>query len=279
MHCRTICLGSNATRTLARCQWLHLQIPSLLGARFSRCQFTNPSFPLQAPSHEAENGTHNLDCTDSILHGLSSEVDKDIRELLTVKQEEAKDVFIDDLSATLEAHRTTNRATVVRKQRSRANIEIPLAFKRLPIASNIIAVDAPAKDKFTLPEEQGVEVTRKPLGTSRTEDNTKDTGTDLHGENFRVATVTKTVSDRQQVEKPGHSSMRSTNWPADSVQNRRRRGEKYSIGRHEVLEYQAMYIPPGGDYRSMKYATRSCPWVARLGTFTRKPKGVTASRR
>ena len=272
MHYRTRCLGFNGARTVARRPWFYSKIPSLLGGN-SRCHFINPSLQLQAPSQEAKNGTHNLVHTDSILHGLSSEVDKDIRELLTVKQEEAKDVFIDDLSATLEAHRTTNRATIVRKLFRKAN-HIPF-FKRPLIAPKIIAVDAPAEDGFTLPVEQSVEVAPKPLGTSMTFDNTKDDGTDLHGDDFRVATEEESVSDEQQVEEPRRKGMRSTNWPADSVQNEQRRGKRYSIDRHEVLEYEAMYIRPRGDYSSK--SKRSCPWLAGLSRFDRKWK--TASRR
>ena len=273
MHHRTRCLCFDGARTVARRPWFYSKIPFLLGGRSSRCHFINPSFQLQAPSSEAKNGTHNLVRTDSILHGLSSEVDKDIRELLTVKQEEAKDVFIDDLSATLEAHRTTNRATTVRKLTQQANYELPY-FKRPLIAPKIIAVDAPAEDGLTLPGEQGVEVAPKPLGTSMTVDNTNDDGTDLHGHDFRVATEEKFVSDEQQ-KKPRRKDMRSTNWPADSVQNEQRRGKRYSIGRHEVLEYEAIYIAPRGDYSSK--LKRSSPWLARLSHFDRKWK--TASRR
>ena len=285
MHSRTLCLCSHSARTVARCKWLNLKIQSSLGGISSRCHFIYPTFQLRAPSQEAKNGIHNLDRADSILHGLSSEqlsneVDKELQELLTVKQEEAKDVFIDDLSATLEAHRATNRAAIVRKQNQKAE-EGSLDFKRPLIGPRITAVDAPAEDVSTLPKEQGAEVAPKPLGTSTTDDNTNDDGTEPHRDGIREATEAPTestaVSDKQQVGKLGRNGLQSTKWPADSVQNERRRGKKYSISPHEVLEYDAMYIPPGGDYGT-RYKP-SCPWLASLGPFNPKRKAETASRR
>ena len=255
----------------------------LEGGRSSRCHFTNPSSQLQVATQEAKNGTRNPDRTDSTLHGLSSEVDKEVRELLTVKQEEAKDVFIDDLSATLEAHRTTNRATIVRKLEGNAkkSDERSLGFKSLNVPSRdpkTTVVDAPAKDGFTSPGEQGVEASPNTLRTSMIFDNTKDHSIDLHRDDIKVATEEKAVSDKQQVEKPGYDGMRRTNWPADSVQNQRRRMKRYSVGRNEVLEYDAMYIPPTGDYRRVFSLSR--PWLRKLSnTFHTKKKGETASRR
>lgn len=279
MHYRSLCLCSHSATTVARRGWFNPKSAPSLGGLFSRCHFINPSFQLQAPSQKAKNGIHDLDRADSTLNGLSSEVDKELRELLTIKQEEAKDVFIDDLFATLDAHRTTNRAAIVRKLNQKAN-EGSLEFKRPVIGPKINAVDAPAKDGLNLPREHGAEVTPKPLGTSMTFDNTNEDGTDPHGDVFRTATRKKAVSDKQQVEKPGRDGMRSTNWPADSIQNEPRTGERkrYSIGRNEILEYDAMYIAPRGDYRCVKYK-HSCPWLAKLVTFDTKERTVTASRR
>ena len=289
MHYHTLCLCSHSARTVARCKWFNSKVQSSLGGIFSRCHLVYPSFQLQAPSQEPKNGFHHLDRTDSILHGLSSEqlsseqlsseVDKELQELLTVKEEEAKDVFIDDLSATLEAHRATNRAAIVRKQNQKAD-EGSLGFKRPLIGPKIIPENTPAEDVSTLLMEQGAEVAPKPLGTSTTDGNTNDDGTDPHGDESRAATEATTepiaVSDKQKVEKPGGNGLRSTKWPADSIQNQRRQGKRYSISPHEVLEYDAMYIPPGGDY-STRFKP-SCPWLANLGPFTSKRK-ATASRR
>ncbi|KAL8794561.1 MAG: hypothetical protein Q9195_002896 [Heterodermia aff. obscurata] len=237
--------------------------------------FRNP-IRVGAPSQESKNATPNLDRTNSISNELSSEVDKELRELLTIKQEEAKDVFIDDLSATLEAHRLTNRATIVRKQNQKAD-EGQLVFKRPIISPKIIAVDSPAKDGFILPEEQDAEVTPKPLGASMTLDNTKDDGTGLHGGDFSVATEEEAVSDKRQVEKSSRNGLRSTNWPADSVQNEPHQGKRYSIDRHEVLEYDAMYIPPRGDYHFQNRPSH--PWLYGLDGYDTESKPITASRR
>ena len=282
MHYRSICLCSQASHsatTVARRRWLNPKSASSssLGGLFSRCHFINPSSQLQAPSQETKNGIHNLDRADSILQGLSSEVDKELRELLTIKQEEAKDVFIDDLFATLDAHRTTNRAAIVRKLNQRAN-EGSLDFKRPVIGPKINAVDAPAKGGLTLPRKQRAGVTPKPRGISKTFDNTNDGGTDPHGDDFRAATQKTAVSENQQVEKPGRDGMRSTNWPADSIQNESRRGRRYSIGRNEILEYDAMYIAPRGHYRYVN-DNPSCPWLQTLATSNTKKRTANASRR
>ncbi|KAG7009266.1 hypothetical protein G7Y79_00003g011340 [Physcia stellaris] len=218
--------------------------------------------------------------TGSSPDDLSRALDEEFRELLRVKHEEAKDVFIDDLSATLEAHRATNRAKIVRKLNQKANWEPP--FKN-PLADGVATSSTSAvqkEDRSNLIDEQGAEVAAKPLlplpWIKHSDDGGIGTPSEVagnsHGEKH------KTGGHQRD---PNEDVHRDKHWPADSIQNEQYWRNIKGSALHEIQEYKAMYIHPRGDFNS-EMKVNKCLWLDGLGTFAtakKASKEVPSSRR
>ena len=211
---------------------------------------------------------------------MSRALDEEFRELLRVKHEEAKDVFLDDLSATLEAHRATNRAKIVRKLNQKANWEPP--YKNPLDAVFTTSTSAVEKENGSnLNDEQGAEVTAKPL---RALPRVKDSDGGGIGTPSEVAGKShgeKNEPSGQQEKDPNEDVHRDKHWPADSIQNEQYRRKIKGSAIHEIQEYKAMYIQPRGDYHSEKKVD-DCLWLGGLGTFAtakRATKEVSSLRR
>lgn len=276
MHNRTICLCCSSIKRVARCGQLSLRISPLLGCRLWRHHFKHSSFYLQSPPQGAERRTHDVNHSGSALDDISNVVDEELRQLQETKLEEARDVFIDDLIATLEAHRSTNRAAVVRKLYQKAQCWTPVS--KNPLADfEDTAADAPDEDGSALSEEQGAGATIKPLAASTTVVYDNVRATDVH----RAAPGSKYSKESEPKGQKGETSYGhakcNPRWPADSIQSQQARGRKHKRTSSELLEYDAMYIAPQGCYYGKK--TPYCPWLKGLGTFYTRQKPVAAPRR
>lgn len=274
MHHRTICLCCSSVRTVARYRQLSSPIRPLSGG-WPKRDYTAQSHPdSQTPSQDATATTSNAGPTGSSLDNLSGALDEELRELLRVKHEEAKDVFLDDLSATLEAHRATNRANIVRKLNQKAKWKSP--FKN-PLADAVaITLISPI-----LNEEQGAEVTAEPLHASAQIKHLKDGGIGTPSEVAGEFHDKKEKTERQQGKDSNEDVHRDKHWPADSIQNAQYWRQRKGSALHEIQEYKAMYILPRGDYHSER-RENNCPWLDGLGTFATARKTimeVSSSRR
>ena len=218
--------------------------------------------------------------TGSSPDDLSRALDEEFRELLRVKHEEAKDVFLDDLSATLEAHRATNRAKIVRKLNQKAKWEPP--YKNpLDAVVTTSTSDVQKENGSNLNDEQGAEVTAKPLRALPRVEHSDDGGIGTPSEVGGESHGEKNKTGRQQGKDPNEDVYRDKHWPADSIQNEQYRRKIKGSALHEIQEYKAMYIPPRGDYHSGK-KVNDCLWLGGLATFAtakRATKEVPSLRR
>lgn len=280
MHHRTLCFCFSSVWPVARYPQLSSSIHPLSGGWPTRDHTAQSRSYSQTPSQDATVTTSDAGPTGSSPDDLSRALDDEFRELLRVKHEEAKDVFIDDLSATLEAHRVTNRAKIIRKLNQKAKWELP--FKN-PLADGVATSSTSAvqkEDGSNLNDEQGAEVTAKPLRPLARVKHSDDGGTGTPSEVAGNSHGKKHKTGGHQKD-PNEDVHRDKHWPADSIQNEQYRRKIKGSALHEIQEYKAMYIHPRGDYNSEKKVNK-CLWLDGLGTFAtakKASKEVPSSRR
>lgn len=170
--------------------------------------------------------------------------------------EDDRDVFVDDLSATLEAHRARNRASVIRKIEAspsllihrpllEGNVEDGREGERPRVAKDEAIIASSCQAANTLGLDQ----------VDRSTANDKDS---VAATNRRE--IGSSVQDTQR------SKVKSVRWPADSVQaqkgagRRRRRGYTSST---DILEYTGVYLYPERPWKniSSRPSDLQRPWL------------------
>lgn len=147
------------------------------------------------------------------------------------RPEDDRGIFVDDLSATLDAHRARNRASVIRK------IEAPLSqFISRPLLENTRVGEGVVERSRTTADGNDVEDGSRAPNTLRLDRTKHSTATDEDR---------KTTTDRMEEGVPTKASQRSESesiqrWPADSLQALKgvtKRGRRGYISSSDVLEY------------------------------------------
>lgn len=201
----------------------------------------------------------------SISRGASCVLEEELQDLVNVKPEEARNVFIDDLSATLKAHRAANRASVIRKVNHNANstsgFENPIA------TSHITPGKSQSENASLLPSGQSTEALGNTLNDTGAHNGAKAGNPvpkdikrrrrDNGGTNGVV--IPKEKRNRRPLSLPQHQ------WPAGSLQNGRLLGQRNGIVASEPLEYEATHIVPNGEYKVKK--NQDILWSARLHPY------------
>lgn len=172
------------------------------------------------------------------------------------RAEDDRDIFVHDLSATLEAHRARNRASVIRK------IEAPpsLFIRRplLEVVEGSTTVERPCADNE---EDSFADSSRAPNTLGLSEDESL-TGKD---------DVKDTVTIRQEKGASVKAAQRSEaetarRWPADSVQAQkgtRRRSRRSYTSSTDILEYTGGYLYPDKPWKSVSQRPYDLqrPWL------------------
>lgn len=184
---------------------------------------------------------YQVDDDGNVIESLSAWEDHHAREVGR-RPVDVQDVVLDDLSATLEAHRASNRASVIRK--INAPSDIPSLFLRPSIDRNYAGKEALSEDLT-----EGGELAQNSLKSS--------------------------VDDNQAEETQEENEAGIGIWPADSLQaqegygrrNRKRVGRKVGNGfvkSRVVLEYAGVAFSPTQSwvYGPSSTKTFQRPWLA-----------------
>jgi len=155
---------------------------------------------------------------------------------------DAKDIYIDDLTATLEAHRQTNKASLIRRVHQDADWQAPFLS---PVANT----------------EPAPESNDEPIVDS-----------DAHRSTLAAPLPEESIATPAREDGHDHSQVRkglnpkqwaSLYWPADSVQLAEITGKLYKAKPEEILEYDACLIQNQGVF-SIKKTAAQYPWLAML---------------
>ena len=155
-----------------------------------------------------------------------------------------KDIFVDDLSATLEAHREANKSTIIRRVQANAEWEAPFLS---PLA-DIDPIIEPNDDSIVgHDEESSPSAADEPAA-------------------YTENTIRKEIQSGRGLT---HRQWTSIYWPADSVQLAQLTGKQYQKKPNEVLEYRACLLPTQGPF-NLKKGKVQRPWLG----FMEKPRMV-----
>lgn len=155
---------------------------------------------------------------------------------------DAKDIYVDDLTATLEAHRQTNKASLIRRLQQDADWEAPFLNPVATIELGPESNDEPAVDS---------DAHRSTLAAPLPEVSI-DTLAREHGHDH--SQVREGLTPEQWA---------SLHWPADSVQLAEITGKLYKAKPNEILEYSACLIKNQAVF-CIKKAPAQYPWLAML---------------
>ncbi len=155
---------------------------------------------------------------------------------------DTKDIYIDDLTATLEAHRETNRASLVRRLHQDADWEAPFLS---PVANTEPAPESNVEPIVDSNAHKGILVAPLP---------NESIATPAREDGHHHSQVRKGLNPKQWA---------SLYWPADSVQLAEITGKLYKAKPDEILEYDACLIQNQGVF-SIKKAAAQYPWLAML---------------
>lgn len=155
---------------------------------------------------------------------------------------DAKDIYIDDLTATLEAHRETNRASRIRRVHQDADWEAPFL--------NPVANTEPAP------------------GSNDEANGESDAHSSTLAAPLPEAPIAISAREDGQYHSRVHQGLTpkqwaSLYWPADSVQLAEITGKLYKARPDEILEYDACLIQNQGVF-SIKTTAAQYPWLASL---------------
>ena len=156
---------------------------------------------------------------------------------------DAKDIFIDDLSATLDAHRDRNKASVTR--RVDQDIKGRLPFLR-PLPK--VSLTSHTNDE-TIP---GDDVHSRFLATTLPKESVINKAKDDTSEPLKVQRRTTPAQ------------WASFYWPADAVQLAELTGKIYKRKPSEVMEYKPCLLTPQGVFDARPREPQR-PWLAFLG--------------
>lgn len=155
---------------------------------------------------------------------------------------DTKDIYIDDLTATLEAHRETNRASLIRRVDQDANWEAPF-------------LQPLAKTDFTPSSIKEAKVESDSGSNALTAPPPQDAVTTAAPRKCRSNEPRHRISSR--------IPWTSVHWPADSVQLAELTGTTYKAKPDEVLEYEASLLYALGSFTVKKMGPQY-PWLASM---------------
>ena len=120
MHCRAPCLRPGNTFIFSRLSSLYFSFDQVRWARVKN----NCLLHTKAKDFKKESSA--LGCWES----HEQQTDK-TNAVVKTRLEDTTDIYVNDLSATLEAHREKNRASIIRKVRFLPELDYDLPYKRL----------------------------------------------------------------------------------------------------------------------------------------------------
>lgn len=239
MHHRAICL---CYRSAQQSCLSNRPFLAFRHRRFRSWQRRRLSGVRNGPSTSNENGANTVSPT-SRLESVDPSVKDDWATRFDNKQGlDAKDVYIDDLTATLEAHRQTNKASLIRRLQQDADWEAPFLS---PVAN--IEPAPESNDEPTVDSDAHRSTSAAPLPEV-------SIGIPAHEHSHHHSQVRKGPTPQQWA---------SRYWPADSVQLAEITGKLYKAKPKEILEYTACSIQNQGVF-SIKMAPAQYPWLAML---------------
>lgn len=172
----------------------------------------------------------------------------------SLRYEDSPDIYIDDLDATLEAHRATNRAKIIRH----VEADPDPGVKRPLLEETAIEPSAPIpKDRKTTRHAVSSTVsttkgsTPKPRDTCNVTADTTDAPQDPNASTPRV----------DRVPKPWDY------WPAGTIQHSKLYQGRYEAPKGSIQEYRSRVFAPDGNWslqskKKVDYVLR--PWLAHL---------------
>lgn len=241
MHHRAACLCRRSTRTVIASNRLTLTLShNRLFRWHDRALSDTPSsHPL---GKEHGDGNPSWAASANPASAFSNyEWQTELGELDVNDAIDAKDIFVDDLSATLEAHRETNKASIIRRVQANAEWEAPYLS---PLAD--IEPIASSKDETVV----GRNADSTPFATVVAEDTTLEASDGPENPEIRMG--------------QNHEHWTRVYWPADSVQLAELTGKTYKAKPAEVLEYKACLISTQGLFKE-KLGKAQRPWLAPKG--------------
>lgn len=155
-----------------------------------------------------------------------------------------KDIYVNDLEATLEAHRATNRARIIRRVNAPPD---PRVFRPDFTESN---------------DGQKIAVERHTDGTPSDETRSDDVGGPSES---AVSNANNAVKDTISLEGTKGNALKPWDfWPAHSTQYQKIRGLKHIVRTRGALEYHAQEIKPSGTWMLKKAVQDQLhrPWLA-----------------
>ncbi|KAL9597157.1 MAG: hypothetical protein Q9219_005323 [cf. Caloplaca sp. 3 TL-2023] len=166
---------------------------------------------------------------------------------------DAQDIYVDDLEATLEAHRTTNRAKIIRHIKVSENPTV----RHLPLEISNSHLDNNASDDPAVKHAQ----------SAISEYHVDDVGCDAAGPLSHDAGKSRTAGTTAEKEAASlaNDPLKPWDfWPVGSEQHQRLTGKEKKAPKGAVLEYHARAINPIGTWKppSVKDASAKLfrPW-------------------
>ncbi|KAL8968902.1 MAG: hypothetical protein Q9183_002254 [Haloplaca sp. 2 TL-2023] len=151
-----------------------------------------------------------------------------------------KDIYVDDLQATLEAHRATNRARAIRR---------------------VVADSDPSVFRPDLPEpHQDLDVTLEDASEPRASGNHAESPVGAPSE------VEDNVEDIEHLKTTEKYRLKPWEfWPIGSTQYRKLRGISHHMRTQGPAEYQATVFEPSGNSGiGQKVLPQHCPWLGHM---------------
>ena len=243
MNYQAVCLGRRASRvTLASSNLLW----KFRFKAVCRWQDRALSHAFNLQPLEKENETGRQSPTRPVDNTQLPAKNDERTELEDIHLPDAKDIFIDDLSATLEAHRDRNKASIIRRIEQDVKGKLPF-LRPLPNISP----------------------------TSHTNDETIP-GDDVHSTSLASTLHEESIINKAKddTSEPLTIKRRATHdqwisyWPADAVQLAELTGKIYKPKPSEVMEYKPCLLPTQGAFIARQTEPQR-PWLEFLGNLER----------
>ena len=248
MHHQAVCFSRRASEVA-------LASSSLLSKfRFRtvcRGQDRAPSRTFNLQPLEKENGTGRQSLKIPVYDAQLPANNNERTELADIHLLDAKDIIIDDLSATLEAHRDRNKASVIQRINQDVKGRVPF-LRPLPDISQ----------------------------TSHTSNETIP-GDDVHSTSLTTTLPEEFVDTPEPFKIKRHltrDQWMSFYWPADAVQLAELTGKIYKPKPSEVMEYKPYLPPTQGAFSVARLREPQRPWLALLGNPERFNAGQSNQR-
>ena len=170
------------------------------------------------------------------------------RDVVKTRSENAKDIYVDDLSGTLEAHRETNRASIIRKVGAKARHQYDLPFMRRVSALPL------GEYSLHLADDKDQQILVNSIGEEK-----KDDFEDIiiaHQDPWPKLPSKEVIKPWQH-------------WPADSIQHKELLGAKLGnkVPEPAVLEYLPISLRPCRSWQLQEPVLpdeSQWPWLAHV---------------